>query len=80
MGAWGTGIFSNDIALDIKREYQVLLAFDTLEEAYRIVKARYEPSKDDVEFWFAMAAMQHKYGILLLEVKENALYCIEQGE
>ena len=26
MGAWGTSIFSDDLALDIRREYNVLLS------------------------------------------------------
>jgi len=152
MGAWGTSIFSNDIALDIKREYQTLLAFGTPEdEAYQLVKDKFLLGKgeelgmaqmiirmlndgkpeermaliaknyfgcdnaleilrqwqalvasgmseedafdvvkihfmrksihdeDDPDFWFAMAAIQQKYGILLPEVKDNALRCIDDG-
>ena len=81
MGAWGTGILSNDYALDIKTDYQALLAFGTpKEEAYRLVKECYlEDPDEDVEFWFFMAAYQYKYGILEPEVKENALKCINDG-
>jgi len=78
MGAWGASIFSNDIALDIKQEYQTLLAFGMPEdEAYQLVKKSFLTEDDDVEFWFTMAALQHKYGILMPE--EKALRCIDEG-
>ena len=39
MGTWGTAIFDDDFALDIKNEYQTLLAFGTPEqEAFELVK------------------------------------------
>lgn len=83
MGAWGAGIFSNDTALDIKQEYQTLLAFGTPEEeAYELIKKEYMCESDgetDVEFWFTVATMQHKYGILLPEVRDTTLRCIDGG-
>jgi len=80
MGAWGAGIFDNDCALDIKQDYQALLAFDTPEEeAYQLVKQTYLEDVDDVDFWFTMATIQQKYGILMPEVTENTLRCITSG-
>ena len=80
MGAWGAAIFSNDIALDIRREYQALLAFGTpKDEAYQLIKEDYRPTLDDVNFWFTIATIQHKYGLLLPEVKENTLRLIDSG-
>ena len=80
MGVWGPSIFSSDIALDIKQEYQTLLAFGTPDdEAYQLIKDHHKPEDDDVEFWFSMATIQQKYGILLPDVKERALACIAEG-
>ena len=80
MGSWGVGIFSNDIALDIKAEYQTLLAFGTpSEKAYQLIKEAFSPEEDGVEFWFAMAEIQCKYGILHPDVKQHALDCIDNG-
>ena len=139
MGAWGTGIFSNDTASDLKTAYQALLAFGTPEdEAYQLIFDKYINAKvdvrelfernkqefirnfesglltkeyfdanyekhygysvaedvikeydkvynrqgedeDHVDFWFAVAAIQVKYGILMDEVKERALRCIDEG-
>lgn len=57
MGAWGTSLYANDTACDIRGD---------LEE---------EPL-----FWYALADTQWNYGRLLPEVKEKALYFLEQGE
>jgi len=84
MGSWGAEIFDNDIALDIEGEYQALLALDVPEdEAYELVKKEFLDCGDDVAedsvFWFAMAAIQQKYGILMPEVKEHALHIINNN-
>jgi len=84
MGAWGTAIFSDDYALDIKNEYQTLLAFGTSEEeAYSLAKNHFynecKGTDDEPVFWFSIASIQQKYGILLPEVKENAIKCIDNG-
>ena len=80
MGAWGTAIFSDDDALDIKREYQTLLAFGVPnEEALKLTKNFFEVSEDDTVFWLTVATIQQKYGILLPEVKERTLDIIESG-
>jgi len=82
MGAWGVGIFDDDTALDIKGEYRALLAFGVPEdEAYQLIKKEFygdngEQSDFDSVFWFAVATIQQKYGILMPDVKENALHFI----
>jgi len=38
MGAWGTAIFSDDFACDVKREYMGLAPYLGEDEAYRLVK------------------------------------------
>ncbi|GHV46940.1 hypothetical protein FACS189499_03370 [Clostridia bacterium] len=81
MGAWGTAIFSDDEAADIKQEYQALVAFGIPnEEAFALTKKYFEVKDDDTVFWLAIAAIQQKYGILLPEVKDRALEIIENGE
>ena len=80
MGAWGAGLYSNDSGLDIKQDYQTLLAFGTPEdEAYELVKKAHLCDDDDVEFWFTVADIQQKYGMLSQEVKENTLRVIAGG-
>ena len=85
MGAWGAGIFDDDIALDIKDDYQNLLAFGILEEeVFQLAKDYYllgnGAGDDDSIFWFVLATIQHKYGILTEEVKENTIRYIDSGE
>ena len=85
MGAWGAGIFSDDTTLDIKDEYQALLAFGTPEdEAYQLVKGSFLPDlyggDEESLFWFAVGTIQQKYGILTDEVRENTILCIDSGE
>jgi hypothetical protein len=84
MGAWGTAIFSDDEALDIKQEYQTLLAFGTPEEeAFELVKKYFELDEEDDEderiFWLAIATLQEKYGILMPEVRDRTLKIIDSG-
>ena len=83
MGVWGVGIYQNDIALDV---------CDTFKEQYNDGKSSQEITEkliseysvlfgdDDEEplFWFALADTQWKFGVLLPEVKEKALYWIEK--
>jgi len=83
MGVWGVGIYQNDIALDV---------CDTFKEQYNDGKLSQEITEkliseyseifgdDDEEplFWFALADTQWKFGVLLPEVKEKALYWIEK--
>jgi hypothetical protein len=83
MGAWGTAIFSDDEALDIKQEYQTLLAFGTPEdEAFELVKKYFEIDENDDDesvFWLAIATLQEKYGILMPEVRDKTIKIIDSG-
>ena len=56
MGAWGTSIFSDDFAMDVKGKYQVLLAFGTPEEdAFNLTKEYFlrdgESTDDEPVLW-----------------------------
>lgn len=76
MGSWGAGIFQDDSTLDLKTEYQALLAFGTPEEeSYQLVKGRFYNDfcqcGFESDFWYAMAVIQHKYGILRTCIQNN---------
>jgi len=85
MGAWGTAIFSDDLALDVQEDYKELLG-DGHEgpEASRILRARWQKELADPEvesvFWLALAATQWKYGRLEGLVKAKALEIIDSGQ
>lgn len=83
MGAWGTGLYSNDSTCDIRGEYADRLKRGKTNE--EITKDLINENRDimgDVEeeplFWFALADTQWNYGRLLPEVKEKALYFLSQ--
>lgn len=83
MGAWGTSIFSSDDACDVRNEYNVIIGNGIDDETALAALKKFfeikELCEEDADFWYALAALQHKYGRLMPEVKENALLCIERG-
>ncbi len=83
MGAWGTALYSNDSASDIRGDYVDLLRRGkTNQEVVEILMQRNREIFDDEEeeplFWFALADTQWNNGRLLPEVKEKALFFLEQ--
>lgn len=84
MGAWGTGLYQDDTAYDIKEDYITYLKVGmTNEEATRkIIEENdwcFEYEDEGALLWFALADTQWKYGRLLDEVKEKAIRCIDSG-
>jgi hypothetical protein len=84
MGAWGTGLFQNDIGDGVKYYYvNKLRAGKTDEEAFsdivKLYKDMLEDPDDAIDFWFALSLVMHKYGRLTDFVKEKALSIIESG-
>ena len=84
MGAWGTGIFSDDLAADIRDEWRdAILAGIPSEEASRSLIGRYERrlvgDGEETVFWLALAAAQMETGRLQPEVRERALSLIDAG-
>ena len=74
MGAWGTAIFSDDYACDVRDDYvKEIIRGKTSEEATEAVKKTHlstDPEDDDAPvFWIALAITQWKKGRLLSEVK-----------
>lgn len=86
MGSWGPAIFSDDLATDLRREYQTLLAAGLPDaKAEDLIFAYYhdilhEDSDDAVAFWLALALSQWKCGRLSDLVKQEALRLIDSGK
>ena len=82
MGAWTTRIFDDDGAADIRAEYKILLGYGVSpEETYTRIKdyfyKDYQEEDDEDVYWISIALFQWQNGILMDEVKEKALQCIE---
>jgi len=82
MGAWGTGVFSTDISLDVKDDYlNALKAGRTDQEAEDYVM-RLADTLDDEEFcafYTALAMIQWKYGRLSEKIRNMAIQTIDDG-
>ena len=84
MGAWGVGLYQDDVTCDIKEEYldRLRLGFTNMEATIDVINSNMDYIADEEDgplFWFALAETQWKYGRLLPEVKEEALKCIDSG-
>lgn len=85
MGAWGTGLYSDDFALDVKSELIDQLkfgvhyreAFEKLKEDY-VDTAEYD-DPDIPVFWFVCADVLWKYGRLDDDIRQTALSYIDNG-
>ncbi|WP_159620306.1 hypothetical protein [Arthrobacter zhaoguopingii] len=85
MGSWGTGIFSNDDAADIRGEYRDLIgnglaaedASAKIIEEYCVGDPR---DADNNDVWLALAAVQHRTGHIAKGIIETALGIIESAE
>lgn len=85
MGTWGTAIFSDDFALDIKSEFKDKIASDiSPTDATNELIADYKDSLKDPEeasvFWLSLASAQWNIGRLQDNVKLKALEIIESGQ
>ncbi|MEI6521345.1 MAG: hypothetical protein WCO98_15110, partial [bacterium] len=84
MGAWGTAIFSDDIASDIRNDYKDLIG-DGLSpsEATNKILTEWDASIDDSDdgpvIWLALAVTQWKIGCLEERVKNKAIEVIDSG-
>ena len=83
MGAWGTGIFADDNALDLRDDYRKLISDGVSgPQATDRLVARWAPQGDpDLApvFWLALAVTQWGCGRLEARVKEEALRVIADG-
>jgi hypothetical protein len=84
MGTWGTAIFSDDTACDVRDEFRDLIEEGlSTEHATDKLLTQYASSLDDADdgppFWLGLALTQWKCGRLLERVKERALHIIDTG-
>lgn len=85
MGACGTGLYSDDVAQDVREEYKELLmvGLSNEEPTQKLIKDSQwliNDMNDGPVFWFVLADTQWKLGRLLPEVKEKAMKYIQDGE
>ena len=83
MGAWGTGLYSSDIACDVRADYREMLVFHySHEEAVQRIINDHQLSRDDpydAAGWFALADCAWKYGHLDEELKQFVISLINQN-
>lgn len=84
MGAWGTGLYCDDVAQDIKDDYiEQLKTGKTDEEALKYIiesnKYLLDDEDDGPVFWFALADTLWNLGRLDDFVKEKAMYYLNEG-
>lgn len=85
MGIWGPAIFSDDLAADVRNEYNILLGLGRDDqEAERLLIEYYDEilrggDEEEPVFWFALALAQWKQGRLSDLVKKKALEWLERG-
>ena len=84
MGSWGTALYSDDLACDIRGAYEDLIIYGaTPEEAEARVIQEFKMENldlDESSGWLALADTEWKCGYKLSEyVKEKALSIIAQG-
>lgn len=84
MGSWGTAIFSDDTAADVRAEWRegILDGVPPEELTARLIDsygALMQSPDDGVVFWLALAAAQHETGRLCSDVRAKALGILERG-
>lgn len=85
MGAWGTAIYSCDIAADVREACNLIFAFFEIEEGNKrlfsefsdIVEQGYVDN-EYASFWYALADWQWKHGMLNKYVKDITLNLLEK--
>jgi hypothetical protein len=85
MGTWGTAIFSDDLASDVKSEFRNKIGFGktSIEATEELLTDYSEEIKDYNEssvFWLSLASIQWSLGRLLENVKGKAIDIIENGQ
>lgn len=80
MGAWGTGIYSNDVAEDVRDVCRDIFAYFDVNEGNKVFfESFHEVLNQEIidnecaSFWYALADWQWKHGILNESVKAKAL-------
>lgn len=85
MGAWGAGLFQNDVAEDVRTEYKNKLKMgktdeDALKEILTENAEFLNDEEDKFDFWFGISSVMSDLGRLTDEVKNTALELIDIGD
>jgi len=85
MGIWGPGIFSNDVAADIRAEWREMIGNGTqpTEASEAILANHRDDLNDEYEaptVWLALAIVQWKSGRPVENVQKRAIAVIDSGE
>jgi hypothetical protein len=82
MGSWGTGIFQDDVACDVRDAYTEMVSLGFADEVIsRELQAAHGRADgiDESTSWIALALCQHKVGRLTTATRERACAMIESG-
>lgn len=83
MGAWGSGIFDDDTALDIRDNFEEYIenGLSIIEATERILEEYRDEIEDDGPIiYLTLASLQMDKGELQKNIKEAALDIIENGK
>lgn len=83
MGIWGVELYQNDTSLDVRNQFEELFlkgknVQEITEQLIEDFKCMMGNSDEESLFWLALADTQWDFGVLLPNVKEQALYWIEE--
>ena len=84
MGTWGTGLYSDDLASDLRADFKDLIgdglspeaALDQLKREHAAVL---KDQDEEPVFWLALADTAWKLGLLPSELRDRAINVIESG-
>jgi hypothetical protein len=84
LGTSGTGIFSNDLASDVRARYRELIAggssgVDATDTVLREWGRLVDDEEDGVLIWLSLAATQSQLGRLEARVRDRAIEIIDRG-
>ena len=85
MGSWGTGLFSNDVAHDVREEYVNRLKLgasdkDALTHVMIGLSEYLKDEEDAIDFWLSLASILYDYGRLTEDIKNKAMDIITRGD
>ena len=80
MGTWGTGIYGNDTAEDVRELCNEIFPLVSVEEGNRIVFREFKDILEDdlidddyASFWYSLADWQWKHGILCEDIRMKTI-------
>ncbi len=82
MGAWGYKLYQDDVACDVKDDYlnSLRIGMTNEEATYSVIQgyeSEYDYDEDEMICYFVLADIQWKYGRLLPEIRDKAIYYID---